>query len=123
MTHVNADRCDLLCIDFDHAESLRTALPAVEQIAVRAERLRALGDPTRLRIAHALHVGEELCVCDLAWIVGASQGLVSHHLRQLRSAGLVDSRRDKKLVMYRLNPVGHALLEAAVGASATGDPV
>ncbi|WP_329410656.1 metalloregulator ArsR/SmtB family transcription factor [Nocardia vinacea] len=119
---MSEDRCDLLCIDFDHAEALRTALPPVEQIAVRAERLRALGDPTRLRIAHALHVGEELCVCDLAWIVGASQGLVSHHLRQLRSAGLVDSRRDKKLVMYRLNPAGHVLLDAAVGASVTGDP-
>ncbi|HEV7974033.1 metalloregulator ArsR/SmtB family transcription factor [Amycolatopsis sp.] len=115
------DRCDLLCIDFDHAEALRAALPSAEEIVLRAERLRALGDQTRLRIAHALHVGDELCVCDLAWIVGSSQGLVSHHLRQLRSAGLVDSRRDGKLVMYRLNPTGHQLLAAAVGATANGE--
>ncbi|GAA3550313.1 metalloregulator ArsR/SmtB family transcription factor [Amycolatopsis ultiminotia] len=115
------DRCELLCIDFDHAESLRAALPAAEQVTVRAERLRALGDPTRFRIAHALHVGDELCVCDLAWIVGAAQGLVSHHLRQLRSAGLVDSRRDGKLVMYRLNQTGHLLLGAAVGVPVTGE--
>ncbi|MGN2642169.1 MULTISPECIES: ArsR/SmtB family transcription factor [Nocardia] len=114
------DRCELLCIDFDHAESLRTSLPAAQQIALRAERLRALGDPTRLRIAYALHVGDELCVCDLAWIVGASQGLVSHHLRHLRSAGLVESRRDKKLVMYRLDPRAHALLEAALTADVNG---
>ncbi|MFC4950100.1 ArsR/SmtB family transcription factor [Pseudonocardia sp. GCM10023141] len=116
------DRCDLLCIDFDHAESLRATLPAAQDIAVRAERLRALGDPTRLRIAHTLHVGAELCVCDLAWIVGSSQGLVSHHLRHLRAAGLVDSRRDGKLVMYRLNPTGHHLLDAAVGAATTQAP-
>ncbi|WP_158885927.1 ArsR/SmtB family transcription factor [Amycolatopsis anabasis] len=109
------DRCELLCIDFDHAESLRTALPDVEAIARRAERLRALGDPTRLRVAHALHVGDELCVCDLAWIVGSSQALVSHHLRQLRSAGLVTSRRDGKLVMYRLSPAGHHALTAITG--------
>ncbi|MHA6798373.1 ArsR/SmtB family transcription factor [Bounagaea algeriensis] len=105
------DRCELLCIDFDHAEGLRTALPEESALADRAARLRALGEPTRLRIAHALHVGGELCVCDLAWIVGSAQGLVSHHLRQLRSAGLADSRRDGKLVMYRLSTVGHQLLD------------
>ncbi|MEU3271071.1 metalloregulator ArsR/SmtB family transcription factor [Saccharomonospora sp. NPDC006951] len=107
------DRCELLCIDFDHAESLRTGLPDPETLRERAERLRALGDPTRLRIAHALRIGDELCVCDLAWIVGSSQGLVSHHLRQLRSAGLVSSRREGKLVMYRLTPHAHQLLEIA----------
>ncbi|QFU91806.1 metalloregulator ArsR/SmtB family transcription factor [Amycolatopsis sp. YIM 10] len=111
------DRCELLCIDFDHAEALRAALPDVEAITRRAERLRALADPTRLRVAHALHAGTELCVCDLAWIVGSSQGLVSHHLRQLRSAGLVTSRRDGKLVMYRLTPIGQHTLTATVPAA------
>lgn len=117
------ERCELLCIDFDHAEGLRTALPKDGVLAARAARLRALGDPTRLRIAHALHVGDELCVCDLAWIVGSSQGLVSHHLRQLRSAGLVGSRRDGKLVMYRLSPAGHQLLSAVSEEAAEVDPV
>ncbi len=106
--------CDLLCIDFVHAEALRAALPDVLVINRRAEQLKSLGDPTRLRIAHALHVGTELCVCDLAWIVGASQGLVSHHLRALRSAGLADSRRDGRLVMYRLNLAGQLLLSIAI---------
>ncbi len=78
------DRGELLCIDFDHAEALRIALPDDDVIVRRAEQLRALGDPTRMRVARALQVGDELCVCDLAWIVGSSQGLVSHHLRQLR---------------------------------------
>ena len=117
------DRCDLLCIDFDHAERLRATLPAPGLIEKRAERLRAMGDPTRLRIAHALHVGDELCVCDLAWIVGSSQGLVSHHLRALRSAGLADSRRNGRLVMYRLNESGHQLLAATLEPAAEVEPV
>lgn len=104
------DQCELLCIDFDHAEQLRVALPDAGPLAGLAERLRALGDPTRLRVAHALLVGDELCVCDLAWVVGASQGLVSHHLRLLRTNGLAASRRDGKLVMYRLTPGGRQLL-------------
>ncbi|MGW5745350.1 ArsR/SmtB family transcription factor [Amycolatopsis sp. NPDC003861] len=117
------DSCELLCLDLDHAEALRVALPPDEVLLARAEVMRALGDPTRLRIAHALAVGDELCVCDLAWIVGSSQGLVSHHLRQLRSAGLVTSRRDGKLVMYRLTETGQRVL-ATVGNQATEvDPV
>lgn len=115
------DRCDLLCLDLDHAEALRTTLPGEVVLRQRAEVLRALGDPTRLRIAHALLTGDELCVCDLAWIVGSSQGLVSHHLRQLRSAGLAESRRDGKLVMYRLTGSGQHVL--ALSAAAEADPV
>lgn len=83
-----------------------------------AERARALADPTRLTLAGALGEGEELCVCDLAWILGRSQNLVSHHLRTLRSCGLVSSRRDGKLVMYTLTGTGRALLGAVLG-----DPV
>ena len=115
---VTDDRCELLCIDFDHAEALRVGLPDQSLLTRGAERLRALGDPTRLRIAHALLVGDELCVCDLAWIVGSSQGLVSHHLRQLRSAGLAESRRDGKLVMYRLSAAGHQVLGLVAAAPA-----
>ena len=81
-----------------------------------AERAKALADPTRLMLAAALGEGGELCVCDLAWISGRSQGLVSHHLRTLRSSGLVRSRRDGKLVMYGLTDGGRTLLSAVLGA-------
>ncbi|MET8845974.1 metalloregulator ArsR/SmtB family transcription factor [Amycolatopsis sp. NPDC004625] len=117
------DQCDLLCLDLDYAEALRTSLPGDEALRGRAELLRALGDPTRLRIAHALLAGDELCVCDLAWIVGSSQGLVSHHLRQLRSAGLATSRRDGKLVMYRLTDTGRHVLALAGAPMKEADPV
>ena len=86
-----------------------------------SERARALSDPTRLTLAAALReAGEsggvgELCVCDLAWISSRAQNLVSHHLRTLRSHGLVVSRRSGKLVMYSLAPAGRALLEAVLG--------
>lgn len=108
--------CDLLCIDFEHAESLRAALPDPGSTTT-SNRIKALGDPTRLRLTHALELGEELCVCDLAWIIGSSQGLVSHHLRQLRACELVDSRKDGKLVMYRLTGDGRAMLTALMSAA------
>jgi DNA-binding transcriptional ArsR family regulator len=57
-----------------------------------------------------LREGEELCVCDPSWPSGRSRNLVSHHLRAFRDRGLVRSRRDGKLVMYSLTPVGRSLL-------------
>ena len=59
--------------------------------------------------------GEELCVCDLAWISSRAQNLVSHHLRQLRSHRLVTSRKSGKLVMYSLTEEGRSLLHAVLG--------
>lgn len=73
-----------------------------------------MADPTRLMLAAALGKGGELCVCDLAWISGRQQALVSHHLRVLRSEELVSSRRDGKMVMYSLTEEGTMLLEAVL---------
>jgi ArsR family transcriptional regulator, lead/cadmium/zinc/bismuth-responsive transcriptional repressor len=109
------DRCDLICIDAPRAEALRAKLLGEEAARDAAERAKALSDPTRLTLAEALREGEELCVCDLSWIAGRSQNLVSHHLGALRSRGLVCSRRDGKMVMYSLTAVGASLLEAVLG--------
>jgi DNA-binding transcriptional ArsR family regulator len=109
------DSCDLLCLDAPRAESIREKLLGDDEADGAAGRARALSDPTRLRLAAALGEGGELCVCDLAWISGRSQGLVSHHLRTLRSLGLVRSRRDGKLVMYELTDGGKVLLSAVLG--------
>jgi DNA-binding transcriptional ArsR family regulator len=70
-----------------------------------------------LAIAAALRDGGELCVCDVAWIVERSQNLASHHLRLLRSHGLVKSRKDRKMVMYVLTDQGRATLEAFLPAA------
>jgi ArsR family transcriptional regulator, lead/cadmium/zinc/bismuth-responsive transcriptional repressor len=115
---MSEERCDLLCVDAPRAEAIREELLGVEAARGAAKRARALSDPTRLMLAAALREGGELCVCDLAWISGRAQNLVSHHLRLLRSHGLVRSRRDGKLVMYSLTGEGSGLLGAVLGDEA-----
>jgi ArsR family transcriptional regulator, lead/cadmium/zinc/bismuth-responsive transcriptional repressor len=112
------ERCDLLCVDAPRAEEIRQTLLGDEEAQKAADRARALSDPTRLTLAVALREGGELCVCDLSWIAVRKQALVSHHLRVLRSHGLVRSRRDGKMVMYELTGDGRALLEAVLGEEA-----
>jgi ArsR family transcriptional regulator, lead/cadmium/zinc/bismuth-responsive transcriptional repressor len=109
------DRCDLLCLDAPRAEAIRGKLLNEDLAQEAAERAKSLSDPTRLTLAAALREGEELCVCDLAWISERAQNLVSHHLRVLRSHRLVRSRRDGKLVMYSLTGEGRSLLPAVLG--------
>ena len=116
------DRCDLICIDAPRAEAIRGRLLSEQAARDAAERAKALSDPTRLSLAEALREGEELCVCDLSWIVGRSQNLVSHHLRTLRSLGMVRSRRDGKLVMYSLTGEGRSLLSAVLGEASRAEP-
>jgi DNA-binding transcriptional ArsR family regulator len=115
---VTVDRFDVLCLDLPRAERLRAEridLATAERAAARA---KALGDPTRVTIALALRDGEELCVCDLAWVVERNDNLVSHHVRLLRTAGLVSSRRDGKMVLYSLTDAGRSLLRTVIGQPA-----
>jgi DNA-binding transcriptional ArsR family regulator len=106
------DRCDLLCLDLPKAEALRSARLAEAAAQDAARRAKALADPTRVTIAAALAGTDELCVCDLAWVTENPQNLVSHHLRALRAAGLVSSRRDGKMVMYAATDACRSLLAA-----------
>jgi DNA-binding transcriptional ArsR family regulator len=78
-----------------------------------------LGDPTRLAIAAVLGETDELCVCDLSWVMERAENLVSHHLRQLRFAGLVASRREGKMVMYSLTERGRELLRSTLADTVT----
>ncbi len=105
------DECELLCLDLPLAESLRKRRLDDAAAQVAAAGFQALGDPTRLTIALALRDADELCVCDVAWIVERAQNLVSHHLRALRAAGLAGYRRDGKMALYSLTRQGRALLE------------
>lgn len=111
------DRCDLLCLDLPRAEELRRARLDRQVAHDLAAGAKALGDPTRLTLAVALRDGGELCVCDLSWVVERPENLVSHHVRALRSAGLVRSRRDGKMVMYELTDRGGALLDVLLADS------
>jgi DNA-binding transcriptional ArsR family regulator len=115
---VDADRCELLCLDLEKAKEPRAMLLGEEAAARLAERAKALGDPTRLRLAATLAQTDELCVCDLAWVAGRAENLISHHLRVLRSAGLVSSRRDGKMVLYRLTEPGRGPVATVLDPSA-----
>jgi DNA-binding transcriptional ArsR family regulator len=112
------DVCDLLCLDLPLAEDLRSRRLDEQAVRRLAGRFRAVADPTRLSVALALREAEELCVCDLAWILERAQNLVSHHLRALRAEGLVDYRREGKMALYSLTERGRVLLEL-VGAEPT----
>lgn len=113
---MSMDRCDVLCLDLPVAEGLRKRRLSAAESTRAAGRVKALSDPTRLMLAAALGEAEELCVCDLSWIAERAENLVSHHLGALKRAGLVSSRRDGKLVLYRLEEPGRALLQVALEA-------
>ena len=106
------DTCELLCLDLPKAEAARERLPALDTLESWAASAKALGDPSRLAIAVALADCQSACVCDLAWIVGRDEKLVSHHARALRTAGLATATRQGKMVMYELTDRGRALLAA-----------
>jgi ArsR family transcriptional regulator len=82
--------------------------------------LKALAEPLRWRIVERL-ADEELCVCHLVDDLGVAQPLVSHHLRALRSAGLVESERHRQWVYYRLRPGALTALAQAVAGLAAGE--
>ena len=85
-----------------------------------ARMFKALGDPVRLRLLSlvASHEGGEACVCDLQEPLGLSQPTVSHHLRKLREAGLIDCERRGTWVWYRINPARRSAVTALLDAFA-----
>lgn len=82
--------------------SARQALSPEKEVGLLAEVFRTLGDPTRVKILQALSV-EELCVCDLAKLLGISESATSHQLRVLRSQKLVRYRKEGKMAFYSLD--------------------
>ena len=78
---------------------------------------KALADPTRVAIINRLAAAGEVCVCDLTAACRLSQPTVSHHLKLLRQAGLVDSTRRGTWAYYRLVPETIAQLAGALGAN------
>src|SRR5262245_65768304 len=96
------EMCDLDHIDPARVGKLREALADEEAVGGLADTFNALGDPTRVRILDALSHGE-LCVCDLAAVLGLTQSAVSHQLRLLKSVRLVRARRVGRMVFHALD--------------------
>ena len=113
------ETCELLCLDAAKAMALRQALPDLSDLERFAETAKALADPTRLSLAVALRdADDECCVCDLAFVSGRQDKLVSHHLRQLRAVGLARSRKDGRMVLYALTERGRELVTAVMAPAA-----
>lgn len=93
------DMCEVTKVHEDVVISVKKRMP---EIAKAAQIFKALADETRLKIAYALTIEEELCVCDVGEIIGSSTATASHHLRFLRDLSLAKSQRKGKLVYYSL---------------------
>ena len=77
-------------------------MPTDEQLEEARVLFSALADRTRLKVLHALRSGEELCVCDVAHVLGMSVSAASHHLRKLRDLRILKFRNDGKMAYYSL---------------------
>ncbi|NLV17204.1 MAG: winged helix-turn-helix transcriptional regulator [Syntrophomonadaceae bacterium] len=95
------DRCDVSCIHRDVVEEVRRQMVEATVAQALAGLFKILGDPTRVKILFAL-LKRELCVCDIAAVIGASESAVSHQLRLLRTHKLVKNRREGKVLYYSL---------------------
>lgn len=106
------DACEVEFVDERKVKRVQKAMKRGEAIALLAETFKILGDPTRIKIAFALSK-EELCVCDLANLLGASQSAVSHSLRVLRQMRLVKFHKKGRTAFYSLDDehISHLLAE------------
>jgi ArsR family transcriptional regulator len=96
------NNCSYVHLNPHAVASLKARLLAPGPVEALAETFKILGDGTRVRILDAL-ARAELCVCDLARLIGLSESAVSHQLRVLRGRRLVRPRRDGKMIFYTLD--------------------
>lgn len=103
------DVCEVQCFDEVKVGLLK---PRMDEANGVARIFKALADDTRARIIYALALENELCVCDVATIIGSTIANTSHHLRLLRNMGLAKYRKEGKLVFYSLDDehVRHLIL-------------
>ncbi|MFQ5823758.1 MAG: ArsR/SmtB family transcription factor [bacterium] len=94
--------CDVFFVDEEKVKAVRKKLAANGHIYELTETFKLLSDPTRLKIILALKE-QELCVCDLATLLGVSRSAVSHQLRLLKNLRLVKFRREGKIAYYSLD--------------------
>ena len=97
-----AEVCDAPCVDGEKVRRLRGEMKDVPTLDSLAQTFRVLGDPTRVSLVWALSRAE-LCVCDLAALLGMSQSAVSHSLRALRELRLVRYRKEGRIAYYSLD--------------------
>lgn len=95
------DMCEVNCIHIDKVSRAKRKLEEQNPYEV-AKVFKALSDETRIKIVYVLSLEDELCVCDVATIINASNATASHHLRLLRDLGIAKHRKEGKLVYYSI---------------------
>lgn len=101
-TREKEDDIQVVCTECHHHQHIsREEIPSDEILYQMAELFKTFGDPTRIRILSAL-ARQEMCVCDIADLLGMSQSAISHQLRVLKQMELVKFRREGKTVFYSL---------------------
>lgn len=99
---LTADRCEVECLHPEHVGPLLGKIVGGDEAESFAAIFELLADPTRARLLHALSLSKELCVCDLALLLGRSESALSHQLRLLRDRRVVTRRKVGRIVYYRL---------------------
>lgn len=96
------DTCEIYCYDEEKVNRIQGDLQTIDIVSV-AQMFKAIADENRSKITYALCQDEELCVCDIANIVGVTVANASHHLRTLHKQGIVKFRKEGKLAFYSLD--------------------
>ncbi|MDM5450784.1 ArsR/SmtB family transcription factor [Peribacillus simplex] len=96
------DVCDVHLHDEVKVNRIQEEMSQVN-ISSMSKLFKVIGDENRAKIAYVLCTDEELCVCDLANIIGASMATTSHHLRTLYKHAIVKYRKEGKLAFYSLD--------------------
>ncbi len=99
---VNLELCEHESVHSDILQKVRKQMPDDISLDKMAEIFKIFGDNTRAKIISALSVSE-MCVCDIAALLGMTSSAISHQLRILKQARIVNSRRKGKAVFYKLN--------------------
>ena len=96
------DKCDCTIIHEEVVSEVRQHMPEEEQLLDLADLFKVFGDSTRVKILCALFKAE-MCVCDIAALLGMTKSAISHQLRVLKQSKLIKNRRDGKVVYYSLD--------------------
>ncbi|MGK2850312.1 MAG: ArsR/SmtB family transcription factor [Candidatus Limnocylindrales bacterium] len=116
---IDADGCDVACL---HPNAIRPVLGrslSEHGSATVAGLFSVLADPSRARILHLLAIADDLCVCDMALVLGMSVSALSHQLRFLRERGVVTRNKVGRMAYYRLDDahIRRLVLDAAAHAA------
>ena len=93
--------CEFIHAHEDTVKAVKDKMPPDEDLYDLAELYKIFGDSTRIKILYIL-LESEMCVCDIATLIGVSQSAISHQLKQLKQANLIKPHRDSKTVFYSL---------------------